>query len=131
MTTLKKPGRGESGLENGISYLLIAGVIISLLLEITGVIFLYISNGSLAISHDPGVYIKGSNFFTFIVRQFGADSAQGTAVRFMTAGIVVLILTPYLRLIASVFYFAWEKNYKYVVITLFVLVVVTLSLALH
>jgi len=56
---------------------------------------------------------------------------NGSAILFMTAGIMVLILTPYIRVIASVIYFGWEKNFKYVLITLFVLVVVTLSLALH
>lgn len=120
-----------SKLEIGISYLLTAGVIVSLLLEIIGIILLFRSYGSLAISTDAGMFIKGSNFFSFMLEQFRVKSAQGSAIRFMTAGIIVLILTPYIRLIASVLYFGWEKNIKYVLITLFVLVVVTLSLALH
>ena len=123
-------GSGESKLETGISYLLIGGVIVSLLLEVIGVIIFYHSYGSLAISRDAGMYIRGSDFFTFIREQF-QKHAQGNAIQFMTAGIIVLILTPYIRLIASVLYFGWEKNIKYVLITLFVLVVVTLSLALH
>jgi len=129
--TVNRLGSGEPKLETGISYLLIAGVIISLLLEIVGVILLYNTFGSLAISRDAGMYIRGSDFFTFMLEEFQGKHPQGSAVHLMTAGIIVLILTPYIRLIASVFYFGWKKNIKYVLITLFVLVVITISLALH
>ncbi len=124
-------GSGDSKLETGISYLLIGGVTVSLLLEIIGVILLYRSYGSLAISQDASVFIRGSDFFTFVFQEIRGGYMQGGALQFMTAGIIVLILTPYIRLIASVLYFGWEKNIKYMLITLFVLVVVTLSLALH
>ena len=129
--TINRLGSGEPKLETGISYLLIAGVIVSLILEVIGVTILYHSYGSLAISRDAGMYIRGSDFFTFILEEFQGKHAQGSAIKFMTAGIIVLILNPYIRLIASVLYFSWEKNIKYVLITLFVLVVVTLSLVLH
>ena len=121
----------EPKLEKVISYLLITGVIISLLLEILGVIILYRSYGHLDISQDTSMFIRGHDFFTFIYQQLESGHAAGSAILLLTAGIIVLILTPYVRVIASVVYFAWEKNTKYVLITLFVLVVVTLSLALH
>ena len=123
-------GSGESKLETGISYMLITGVIISLVLEVIGIVLLNRSFGSLAISQDAAMFIGGSNFFSFVLKQFQQSDAPG-AIRFLTAGIVVLILTPFVRLVASVFYFGWEKNVKYVLITLFVLTVVTLSLILH
>ena len=59
-------GSGESKLETGISYLLIVGVIISLILEIVGIIILYHSYGHLAISQDAGMFIQGHDFFSFI-----------------------------------------------------------------
>ena len=124
-------GSGESKLETGISYLLISGVIVSLVLEIIGEGLLYHSYGSLAISQDATAFIHGNDFFTFVLQQFRGNHAQGPGIQLMTIGIIVLILTPYVRLVASVAYFGWEKNIKYVLITLFVLVVVTLSLALH
>jgi uncharacterized membrane protein len=124
-------GSGESKLETGVSYLLIVGVTLSLVLEIIGLILFRNSYGNLSISQDAAMFIRGSNFFTFLLDIFRGKLAQGTAIHFMIAGITVLILTPYLRLIASVFYFGWEKNIKYILITLFVLVVITLSLALH
>ena len=126
-----KLGSGESSLETGISYVLIIGVILSLILEVIGLIMYRSSFGNLAYSNDASMYIHGTNFFAFLVDVFTGKLAHSNAIRVMIAGIAVLILTPYIRLIASVFYFGWEKNIKYVLITLFVTVVITLSLVLH
>ena len=123
-------GSGESKLEAGISYLLITGVIISLILEVIGIAMFFHTRGNFAISQDQAMFVNGNDFFSFIVKQFQGDRISGY-LRFMTIGIIVLVLTPFIRLVASVFYFGWEKNFKYVFITLYVAVVVTLSLALH
>jgi uncharacterized membrane protein len=128
---IKDLGSGDSGLETGISYLLIIGVIASLLLEIAGLILMYSDYHSLAISQDPAFFIHGTNFFAFLIDQFRGNNYPDLGLRLMTLGIIVLILTPFIRLVASVFYFGWEKNLKYVLITLFVLVVITVSLILH
>ena len=127
----EKLGSGESKLETGISYLLMVGVIVSLVLEILGVALLYYSNHSLAVSQGESVFFRGNDFFTFIFQQFQGGHSQGIGLQLMTIGIIVLILTPFIRLVTSVVYFGWEKNLKYVLITLFVLVVITLSLILH
>ncbi len=124
-------GSGESALETTISYLLIVGVITSLLLEIMGIIVFYNSYRQLGVSQDPSLFIRGHDFFSFILNQFRGGHTESRAVRLMTSGIVILMLTPYLRVIVSVVYFAWEKNAKYVAITLFVLIVLTISLAWH
>jgi len=129
--TAEKLGSGESKLETAISYMLIVGVIVSLLFELAGTILLYRSLGNLAISQDSSLFIRGRDFFSFIYRQFAGGHPAGTGIFLITAGIIVLILTPYIRLVASVAYFGLERNIKYVFITLFVLVVVTVSLALH
>ncbi len=121
----------EVGFEKAISWILITGVIISLVLEIAGVALYGISSGNLQISQDTSVFIRGHGFFSFIVQQILGENSGSSGLLLITAGITVLILTPYVRLLASVFYFAWQKNTKYVFITLFVLVVVTLSLTLH
>lgn len=127
----KQLGSGESKLEIVISYMLIVGVVLSLILEVIGVAFLYGSFRRLDISQDPSFFIQGRDFFTFMFETIAGKHPAGPGISFMTAGIIVLILTPYIRVIASVFYFAAERNLRYVLITLFVLVVVTLSLALH
>jgi len=124
-------GSGENKLETAISYLLIVGVVVSVILEAIGITLYYGTHGNVQISQNPTVFINGKDFFAFIIYQtqhlFGAQNA----ILFMTLGLIILMLTPYLRAITSVVYFALEKNRKYVFITLFVLVVLTLSLALH
>ena len=42
-----------------------------------------------------------------------------------------MILTPFVRVIVSAMYFAWKRDARYVLITAFVLVALTISLALH
>jgi uncharacterized membrane protein len=127
---LKTQGNGESKLEPIISYLLIAGVSISFILLITGAVMFYRGYGRLdIILDDKTLFIHGQNFFTFLRDLF--TTPQNSAVATMTAGITVLILTPYLRVIASVVYFVWEKDARYVLITAFVLAVLTISLVLH
>lgn len=124
-------GSGESKLETTISYILIIGVIISVLFEIVGITLFYQTYGNVQISQSKTFFISGMNFFAFIIDQFGHLFGAQSAVVFMTLGLIILILTPYIRAISSVIYFAWEKNRKYVLITLFVLIVLTVSLALH
>jgi uncharacterized membrane protein len=120
----------ESKLENAISYLLITGVIISVLLEVAGVCLYLRDHGNLAISQASSAFIQGKDFFSFIYN-FWHEYAGNTAILLMIAGVVVLILIPFTRIILSAVYFGWEKNWKYVFITLFVLTVITLSLIFH
>ena len=41
------------------------------------------------------------------------------------------MITPYMRVVASVIYFGAARNVKYIVITTFVLVILTASLLVH
>jgi uncharacterized membrane protein len=124
-------GSGESKLEAAISYLLTVGVAASLLLEVVGLVLFYGDYASLNILENSLVFVHGQNFFSFIGTLFQGEYTQNNAFLFMTAGLIVLILTPYVRVVTSIIYFAWKKNRKYVLVTLFVLIVLTLSLALH
>lgn len=124
-------GSGESKLETVVSYILIIGVVISVLLEITGIALFYEAYGNLQVSQSKAVFITGQDFFAFIYNQIQHLLVSQNALWFMTIGLIILILTPYIRAITSVVYFAWEKNRNYVLITLFVLIVLTVSLALH
>jgi uncharacterized membrane protein len=121
----------EPKLESIISYLLIIGVITSVILEIIGLVLYFGAYGNLQVSQAPNVYINGENFFAFIVERLQNLFVSENAILFLTLGIIILILTPYARAIASLIFFAWEGNRKYVLITLFVLVVLTISLILH
>jgi uncharacterized membrane protein len=124
-------GSGDSKLETAISYLLIIGVVISLFLEVIGLILFFRSYSNLNILENSVAFIRGENFFSFVFTLFQWENMQNSALLFMTLGLVVLILTPYIRVIMSVIYFAWKKNSKYVLMTLFVLITLTVSLALH
>ena len=124
-------GSGESKLETTISYLLIIGVVISLFLEAIGLTLFFVSYSNLNIMENRVVFIEGENFFSFVLMLFQGENVQNSALLFMTGGLVILILTPYIRVITSVIYFAWKKNIKYVIVTLFVLISLTASLALH
>ena len=129
MTSL---GSGESKLETIISYLLIVGVVLSLMLETAGIVIFYRSRGHLDILlADKALFLQGQNFFIFLGGLFKGAHTSNNGILFMTLGIVTLVLTPFARVIASALYFAWRKDVKYVLITAFVLVVLTISLALH
>jgi uncharacterized membrane protein len=129
MTTLEADR--EVKLEILISYLLIIGVLTAVVLEVIGITLYYGTYGNVAYSQASNVYITGENFFAFVVERIQNLLITENAIAFMTAGIIVLVLVPFVRAIASCLYFAWEKNWKYVAITLFVLVVLTVSLAFH
>ena len=129
--TAERIDKREPKLESIISYLLIIGVITSVILEIIGLILYFGAYGNLQVSQAPNVYINGENFFAFIVERLQNLFVSENAILFLTLGIIILILTPYVRAIASLVFFAWEGNRKYVFITLFVLVVLTISLILH
>ena len=130
MNTRRKVPATESKLENAISYLLLTGVIISVVLEIAGLSVYLSEHRNLMISPENSIYIQGRDFFNFLYR-FWNEYSGDTAVLLMVTGVIVLILTPFARIILSVVYFGWEKNWKYVLITVFVLVVITVSLTFH
>jgi len=117
-------------LEKVISYILVAGVIASLALLVSGLFFFHLKFGNLNVSNDRAVYIQGKDFFTFIADQFRGTSAP-VSLRLITLGILALMLTPYIRVVISALYFGLQKNLKFVVLTVFVLVVLTISLTLH
>ena len=121
----------ESKFERIIGCILISGVVISLFLEVIGIILYYRSYGQFKILEDRAVFIHGKNFFYFFVELIQGEHIREKALWLMTLGIAILILTPYVRVILSVVHFSREKNLKYVLITLFVLALLTMSLALQ
>jgi uncharacterized membrane protein len=131
MVNREREGSGETWLETWISYILISGVLVSLVLEVAGITIFYRASHSMAISQDSSMFVRGQNFFAFLGRLFHETLSGVTALRLMTLGVAILILTPYVRAALSVIYFASTKNIKYLLITLFVLTVLTVSLMMH
>ena len=126
--------RTESGTSKfglAISYLLIVGVLTSLILVGIGIILYYLHFGRLEISEKKAMFLREQNFFYFLLALLRGEPGQDKDVWVMTLGIALLILTPYARVILSVFHFLRVKDVKYTLITLLVLVLLTISLILH
>ena len=117
----------DESLEVIMSYVLIAGVVVSLVVESYGLYLYYITTHGLDVA--PAWSLSGRNFFADAINLFA--SLEGNAANpfaVMAAGIVVLMLTPYIRVLSSVAFYGTEKDAKYSLITILVLMVLTLSL---
>jgi uncharacterized membrane protein len=124
-----KRALSEEKLDSLISYILILGVLVSVAVETLGIAGYYSSNGNLNILFRPSLAMKGTDFFSYAAKLF-QELARGSwsPMQVLGLGIVILMLTPYLRVVASVVYFGLARNPKYLLITLFVLIVLTASL---
>ena len=116
-------------MESLVGYILLTGVLLSVALLVIGFVWRWVRVGNLRFEHS----IAGMNFFEFILSTLRQRSSQAFRPRlFINMGIGVLMLTPFARVLASVFYFAFvEHNWKYTLFTGFVLSVLTYSLFLR
>ncbi len=122
---------GESKFELAISYLLVVGVMISLILVTAGILVYYLHSGGIGISQASSRFLRERNFFYFLLDLFRGRGGQDSGLWLITLGIAVLILTPYARVILSFVYFMLRRDWKYTLFTLFVLVLLTISLTAH
>jgi uncharacterized membrane protein len=122
-------GAARLGMELVVSYILLGGVLLSTVLIIGGLVWHWAAAGHLQLDYS----IVGMNFFRFFlvnIQQlvFGAPDPRSL----VNTGISVLMLTPYVRVLASMLYFAFvERNGKYAIFTSLVLGVLTYSLFLR
>ena len=127
------PEKAQSGhpfdMESLVGYILLTGVLLSVALLAVGFVWRWVRVGNLRFEHS----IVGMNFFEFILSTLRGMASQALRPRlFLNMGIGVLMLTPFVRVLASVFYFAFvEHNWKYTLFTGFVLSVLTYSLFLR
>src|SRR5512136_521054 len=112
-----------------IGYILLVGVLLSVVLLAIGFIWRWERSGNLRFQHT----IVGMNFFEFVLISLRQMASHDLRPRVMVnMGIAVLMLTPFVRVLASVFYFALvQRNWKYTLFTGFVLSVLTYSLFLR
>jgi len=112
-----------------IGYILLVGVLLSAALLAIGFIWRWERSGNLRFQHA----IVGMNFFEFVLTSLRQMASHDLRPRVMVnMGIAVLMLTPFVRVLASVFYFALvQRNWKYTLFTGFVLSVLTYSLFLR
>jgi uncharacterized membrane protein len=77
------------------------------------------------------MFIHGQNFFEFIYKLLRGQMPQDLATSLLVTGALALMLTPFIRVIASLIYFALAKDLKYVFITFIVLAILSVSLLIH
>jgi uncharacterized membrane protein len=112
-----------------VGLILLGGVLLSLALVVTGVVWRWVTTGHPGFDYS----IAGADLFGFIVQDIRQLAAKEMRPRLLVnLGIAALMLTPYLRVAASMVYFAFaERNWKYTVFTGFVFSLLTYSLLLR
>jgi uncharacterized membrane protein len=119
----------SSSMNTLVGYVLLCGVVLSVLLIAGGLLWRWISAGRPGVDYE----LPRMNLFHFVAVEV-RDLAEGKLRPrlLVSLGIAVLLLTPYLRVLVSLLYFAFvERNWKYVLFTGFVLAVLTYSLFLR
>ncbi len=109
-----------------IGYTLSTGVISSLALIAVGFVWHWTIYGDLRFAYSlPATNVAG--LVVSDLRQMSAEAARPRLL--VNLGIAVLLLTPYVRVLASTLYFVFvERNVKYSIFTALVLVLLTWSL---
>ncbi len=112
-----------------VGYILLGGVLASVTLLAAGLIWRCLAKGRVTFDYS----LSGMNVFEFVVSDLRQAASGAVRPRLLVnLGIAALMLTPYLRVVASMVYFAVvERNRKYTLFTAFVFSVLTYSLFLR
>lgn len=129
--TKVEPAReaGQFDMDVLVGTILQDGVLLSLGLILAGLCWRWFRTGGLALDYE----ITGMNLFQFVVDEIRLALHGTVRPRLLiNLGIAVLMLTPFIRVAASVGYFLGVlRNWKYTVFTAVVLSVLTYSLFLR
>lgn len=128
-TTAASRAPSAHGMEILVGYILQVGVLLSISLIAVGVVWRWFNTGSVGFDYS----ISGMNFFEFVLSDIQQMLAGTFRPRLLAnLGMATLMLTPYVRVLASMLYFAFAAhNRKYTLFTGFVFVVLTYSLFLR
>jgi len=116
-------------METTLGYLLLAGVVLATLLVVAGLVWSWAKTSRLGVEYAmPKVTL-----FRFAATEASHALSGDIHPRLLISlGITVLLVTPYLRVVSSLLFFALrERDLKYSLFTGFVLVVLTYSLWLR
>jgi uncharacterized membrane protein len=115
-------------LETLVWTILACGLLLSVSLILSGLVWEWIASGTLR----TGPPILAVNLRGLLAAVIAGSSSGLTSVVLLDSGIAVLLLTPYTRVLASVFFFTFkDHNYRYSAITGFVAAVLTWVLFLR
>jgi uncharacterized membrane protein len=127
--TQSKPAQATGfDMEVLIGYILLIGVLLSIFLLLVGTAWQWISTGSPRFDYTLQAMNFWAFLFTSLRRLWAGDLRPQTVI---DLGISALLLTPYVRVFASMLYFLAKRNWKYSVFTLFVFSVLSYSLFLR
>lgn len=115
----------EHGLEQMIGKLLRAGVIISAIVVLTGAVLWLAEHGT---EHADYRVFRGSSEGLTSVSAILKDAAGLHSLGIIQLGLLLLVLTPIVRVIFSAVGFAAERDRLYLTITISVLAVLLFSL---
>ncbi len=126
---LQRSAALEAKMDVLVGYVLLGGVIASVVLVIGGLVWHWGRTGELGVHYA----IAPANLFDFVVTDVRQIASASVRPRLLVSlGIACLMLTPYVRVLVSLLFFAVaEHNWKYVAFTGFVLSVLTYSLFLR
>lgn len=125
---MEKEKFGEKDFQQLIGNLLRYGVWISLSIAFLGGIVYLSNHGTETVNYSQFIE-NDRSIFQVVTSVFeGVVAWQGESLIFL--GIILLFLTPVLRVVLSLFSFLLEKDYLYVVITLIVIVIIGISVFL-
>jgi uncharacterized membrane protein len=114
-----------------IGYTLIVGVILTLLVEILGILLHFVQTNGFDFQFNSQWQMTGKNFFVYIGELVSSFSPFPGAIQVMGLGIVFLMLSSYIRVFTTVLYFGLKRNPKYSLIALSLLILLTGTLLLH
>jgi uncharacterized membrane protein len=119
----------EARMDLLVGYVLLGGVSLSFVLIAAGVAWRWINTGRLGMEYT----ISSMNLFEFLLADLRQVASAALRPRLLVSlGIAVLMLTPYVRVLASLCFFALvEHNWRYAAFTGFVLAVLTYALFLR
>lgn len=103
-------------IERSIGYILRIGVIVSAVIILIGMVLLFFQPTTNQVPSSLELIFNG-------ILQLNGEA-------YIMLGLFCLILTPVLRVVVSIFAFAKEKDYLYVIITLIVLVILVIGMSL-
>ena len=123
------PSRSELKMDLLVGYILLTGTLWSAAFLIAGLLWRWQVTGHFELQYS----ISGTNLFQYLITDVHQIRQMVFRPRLLiNLGIAVLLMTPYLRVLASMIYFAMvERNVKYTVFTGFVFAVLTYSLFLR
>jgi uncharacterized membrane protein len=113
--------------ESAISYVLIGGLVFSLIAEVAGILLYYRQSGGFTFDYSQQWQLAGPNFFAYTLNLLSTLPSLQSAT-LMAFGIILLMLTSYVRVLGTLVYFVFGRNLMYSLITLFVFLVLTVAL---